>query len=375
MTDPDADSELLGQVYEAALDPARWPQAMAAIGARIDAQSAFLFSAHSPVEPKAMLQVHNQPAEMAEQFVSHWHVHDPWALAARRFDRMRRGTLVVGTELLPQAMFRHTAFSADFARHFDIDAMLGSVLFDGTEDDPMPFTNLCWYRPARRPGFQARDKAAVQRVLPHVRRALRLQRQLRALDGRRNPSAVALDSLEVASIVLDDALDVLECNPAGATLLGTRGTGYRHGQLRALGLDCAPSLAQAMAQCRGSLPVHIAMRLARPAPAVVKATLLALAPDQATTPGPAQLPRYLLLVPLPRAPLGTLGPQVADLFGLSAAELRVLEALLEGRSPGEAAEALGVSITTVRTHIQRLLAKTGTSRQVDLVRLLAGLRG
>ena len=35
------------------------------------------------------------------------------------------------------------------------------------------------------------------------------------------------------------------------------------------------------------------------------------------------------------------------------------------------AEALGISEATVKTHLQHLFAKTGTSRQIDLVKLVA----
>jgi DNA-binding CsgD family transcriptional regulator len=42
---------------------------------------------------------------------------------------------------------------------------------------------------------------------------------------------------------------------------------------------------------------------------------------------------------------------------------------VQGMAPAEAAEALGISLPTARTHLARLLDKTGTSRQADLVRL------
>jgi DNA-binding CsgD family transcriptional regulator len=35
------------------------------------------------------------------------------------------------------------------------------------------------------------------------------------------------------------------------------------------------------------------------------------------------------------------------------------------------AEALGIAESTVKTHLMRLFAKTGTNRQVDLVKLVA----
>jgi DNA-binding CsgD family transcriptional regulator len=41
----------------------------------------------------------------------------------------------------------------------------------------------------------------------------------------------------------------------------------------------------------------------------------------------------------------------------------------------ETAEALGIAETTTKTHLQRIFSKTGTSRQADLVRLVAGYTG
>ena len=38
----------------------------------------------------------------------------------------------------------------------------------------------------------------------------------------------------------------------------------------------------------------------------------------------------------------------------------------------EVAEALGIGEATVKTHLQRLFAKTDTSRQAELVKLVAG---
>ena len=48
-------------------------------------------------------------------------------------------------------------------------------------------------------------------------------------------------------------------------------------------------------------------------------------------------------------------------------EARVLLLLLERLSPREAAEALGVSLGTVRTHIKRLQAKSETHSLATLV--------
>lgn len=57
-------------------------------------------------------------------------------------------------------------------------------------------------------------------------------------------------------------------------------------------------------------------------------------------------------------------------FGLTAREAEVARTLVEGFAPDEAASQLGVSIATVRVHLRQLFAKTQTSRQAELVRLL-----
>jgi DNA-binding CsgD family transcriptional regulator/PAS domain-containing protein len=64
------------------------------------------------------------------------------------------------------------------------------------------------------------------------------------------------------------------------------------------------------------------------------------------------------------------GEAFARLYGLTGAELRVLLALAQGLGGKEAADMLGISEPTVRTHLQRIFSKTDTTRQADLVRLL-----
>jgi DNA-binding CsgD family transcriptional regulator len=59
-------------------------------------------------------------------------------------------------------------------------------------------------------------------------------------------------------------------------------------------------------------------------------------------------------------------------FKLTPMELRVLLAIVELGGVPEVAAALGVAGTTIRTHVRRLFEKTGTARQADFVKLVAG---
>ncbi len=65
----------------------------------------------------------------------------------------------------------------------------------------------------------------------------------------------------------------------------------------------------------------------------------------------------------------------ANPCALSRAEQRVCHLLSTGAKPKEIAEALGISIPTVRTHLRNLFAKTETTGQVDLIALVNETRG
>ena len=63
---------------------------------------------------------------------------------------------------------------------------------------------------------------------------------------------------------------------------------------------------------------------------------------------------------------------IANTFALTPAEMRVLMMIVQVGGVPEVAPVLGISETTVKTHLQHVFAKTGTSRQADLVKLVAG---
>ncbi len=60
-------------------------------------------------------------------------------------------------------------------------------------------------------------------------------------------------------------------------------------------------------------------------------------------------------------------------YNLTAAEARVAALLARGRTVEEVAELLSVQPNTIRVQLREVFAKTGTTRQADLVRLLTNL--
>jgi DNA-binding CsgD family transcriptional regulator len=90
-------------------------------------------------------------------------------------------------------------------------------------------------------------------------------------------------------------------------------------------------------------------------------------------PGGASLLALYAIDPFQQAALD--GEVLSRAYRLTRTEIRVAFELVQGQSVENIAEILCVSVHTVRTHVKNLFAKTGTSRQADLIRLLAGSLG
>jgi DNA-binding CsgD family transcriptional regulator len=62
---------------------------------------------------------------------------------------------------------------------------------------------------------------------------------------------------------------------------------------------------------------------------------------------------------------------IAQMFGLSPSQSRLVAALVAGESMADYAESAGVSINTAKTQMRRIFLKMGVKRQSELVRAIA----
>jgi DNA-binding CsgD family transcriptional regulator len=64
-----------------------------------------------------------------------------------------------------------------------------------------------------------------------------------------------------------------------------------------------------------------------------------------------------------------------QLYALTPTEARLADLLLQGLDVREAADQMQTTLETTRFHVKRVLAKTGTRRQTELMRLMLSLPG
>ena len=224
--------------------------------------------------------------------------------------------------------------------------------------------------------FTPTDIRLAHLLMPHLQAADRLTQRLSKADMLAATAFSVLDALPHAVFLLDRDGRILHCNGVADALL-QRGDRLvsRRGVLHAASQASTNRLAALLARAagRGGVPPSAGtLRLARGIREGGLA-LLAMPFRQEAEWSLIRAPAVLLCV----TELDVLPPpparQIAELFGLTAAEGVLAADLLAGLDLREIAERRGRSINTVRTHLARLMAKTDVNRQSELMRLLVSL--
>jgi DNA-binding CsgD family transcriptional regulator/PAS domain-containing protein len=216
------------------------------------------------------------------------------------------------------------------------------------------------------------DVELLRLLAPHIRRAVTISdlMDLKALE--RQALVATLDNLAAGVLIVANDSRILHVNRAAERMLG--GSGSLHvinGRLTARDGDDALVEALEMAgrneAAIGGAGIGVALKSAAGAPIV--AHVLPLSRGDLRT---RLIPRATAAVFLIDAsePLALSITAVAESFGLTRSESRLLAQLALGSTIASAAVALGIAETTTKTHLAHIFAKTGLSRQADLIALV-----
>lgn len=364
---------LIGDIYEAGMDAQGWPAVLQAILGHLDAHAGQLWTPTLPFpEQGGLIIEHAIDGAMYAQYQTYYHAHDVWKQQVVDRGLLYSGSSYVDAQLLPEQQWRQSEFWNDFLSEQEFYRLCGGVIDDGTQGGTPPVALAC-YRSPRADSFGRDELALLNRLLPHLNRSMRIRERL--AETRTAAAEAALDALATGVLVLARSGRVLLANAAAGTLLTRRKElGVRLGYLR---------LADGEAQRRlDALLAHAAQGFRRIGNASASIALgdptrngLVLSVAPAGSAGSLVTSRAVAVVflrPVPSVlPLDT--PMLRAVYGLTASEAALTLALAQGQTLEEYSASRGVSIHTVRTQMRAILGKTGTERQVDLLRvLLAG---
>jgi DNA-binding CsgD family transcriptional regulator len=368
---------LLDGIYGAIADPGQWPDTLTRISDYLGAVGGMVAYVAPAGRGRTFLVLGRLSQERSAIFQQHY-AWNPWTVAMQD---VPFGKAVILGSLVDKGALRKTGFYADVLAPQGIVDIVNVSYRAMARDGSVGGVGFCL---SERGSEQADEYARrLQRLAPHLDRALEASLQMgRLADGTRQLARV-MQLMPNPALLLDGKGRITQTNPPAESLLRA-GDGLafdRNGGLQlaaALPTETAAlskALMQALAVASGTgVELGGPLRLTRPSGAPPLLVLMVPLPPPAFALWELlEQARVMVLIVDPGAQSRAAVSAIQTTFGLTAAEARVAVLIASGLSGPQTAATLGVSLTTVKTHLKRCFEKTGVHSQVGLARLVGAL--
>jgi DNA-binding CsgD family transcriptional regulator len=367
--------ELIGMIYEAAVDLDRWPaflgrfaQAMNAGGTMIWVHDFDGNRTKLDVTPMSFASAIRFDPAFLESLTTYYSDRNVWV---QNETQLKPGVPVNSSMLYPDRDLPQTEWYNDWLRPQGYRYAIGGLVLREA-NLAVKFTCL---RTEKLGEYGPKELWFYAQLLPHLRRACAIYRRLATTQAALDGTRITLDLLPMGVWLFDSAGAVLIANRASKEL-ATRQNGLWLGSdgrarasdavqekalrrlisgatLTGLAQGSEPGGAIAIDRRDGSSPLHVLVSPLAVNSYVsrVAACAVAFISDPSAT---SKTPEYLF----------------QQLYGLTKAEARLASHLLMGKDVKGYAAEQQLSAVTVRSHLSQVLAKTGAKRQAELMRLV-----
>lgn len=349
--DPERYDSLVRSIYEGVLAPAGWHTVLDDLRTMLGCEQATYLVHHRPSQRTLVAEIAQLDLGFIRQYETQYEPLDPVRPAV---DAMPEGQWFIDERELGATTKGHSDFYQDFLRPYGLGAIICTPLINSG-----PTLAGLAFQSGTDDSRQGQAKARMlDPLLAHLQCAARLRIRFHELARRAELGKRLLDRFSIPLMIINVRSHILFGNTAaehwlkqGGSLSDRICTARR--SVRRADLDklaaaiCGPSSAAMPATIQLSGPdgaaIMVGLPLAASHPMSVDfhepvGMIAILAPDRATASGIALL---------------------RDLYGLSAAELRLVQAWTNADSLYDAAAVLNLSRDTVRTQIKAVFRKTG----------------
>ena len=355
-------NELVGEIYEGALDPKLMARALKSFLKLYDANFATLIL-RVPEQTDTGVMILAGDIEGAGDVCYMTYPQTSTPFANQPLDHV-----FTVDDIMSSTEWEQNVYFKMFCGPHDVYHLMGADI--STPDGGKLRFRVT--RPKHKPNFSPNERALCASFLPHLRRASQLHNLIDRSESLSDLYSQAISRLSVATLVLDESGSVLQSNPVADEILarsdGLKLVGGRleatypsdnrvlQQLIRSAFDPDAPKSAEAMSVTRPSGLVNLG---------VVVESIPSL--DWAEEKG-----QPAALVYIRDASSKSLASEVVtkQLFNLTKAETALAMELANGLSLEEAAEVLNIRRNTARAHLRSIFSKTGVRRQTELVRIM-----
>ena len=359
---------LTGQVYAAADEARHWPKTLGALAGALGADGGVLYVVDVPSGLTTFWSSAKLDRALLKAIRERYR---PLEFLNRIRTEFGRDQALTRGRVLADDEYEKSALYTEVLKAARVWHVLGGIV----AGDQATVAALGFHRPRDKAAF---DEAEIERFrvfAPHVGAADRLRQKIAALELRLGDAAEVLDRLPLGVLLVDGRGRIITMNRIARQIV-SQNDGLRADNARVCRADVAAErdrLAKLIASAANresvkGAPPGGAVKLTRPSG---KRALSVLVAPLTGTGQAAGLRRAAILYVRDserarRTPLRVL----ADAYGLTVSEARLLSALMEGKRLEDAASEFRVSVNTVKTHLQNIFRKTDTRRQSELLSLV-----
>jgi DNA-binding CsgD family transcriptional regulator/PAS domain-containing protein len=358
-------SEVVSTIYDCAVDPHCWPTAIEQIVAMLHGVQGVIMVFDPVAKRNCFYADWNTDRAAMQTYNEQYHGENPLIEASAHFDVEEPFNVLM---VMEPAQWLETRIYREFGATNDfLDNIAVALLKTPTRNGSFAVVR------GHAAGFAGPREIEIMRLLaPHLRKAISIADLIEMRELSAKTFEASFEALAVGVILVDERAGIVHANKAAQRLFAA-GDPVRseRGTLKSHAPDASERLAKA---------IDDATAVAGKDAPVAQVVYVPTADGQ---------PAFAHVLPIGSGARGRIEPRAvaavfitpaagdaalplqawAAAFGLTQAELRVLEMLIEGRNTAEIAEALDVASTTVRTHTARLMEKAGVNRQSELMRL------
>jgi DNA-binding CsgD family transcriptional regulator/PAS domain-containing protein len=363
-------ASLVGDIYDAALDPSQWPAVLEKTRHYLHGSAAAIFSKDA-VSKSLNVYYHcgETDPHYTQLYFSQYAKYDP-STTAHLLAEIEQP--ICTADIMAVQDFEKTRFYQEWGRPQGL-VDFGAVALEKSATGTAMFGV---FRQQQHGPIDDDTRWRLRQLAPHLRRAILVGRAIELKTAEAARLADALNSLSAGMFLIDAGGRIVHANTSGHELLA-EGAALRAagGRLVPTHADTARVLNEvSMAAGIGDAALGskgVALPLTgRDGESYIAHVLpLSSRARGRSVPGHAAVAAVFVRKATIQVP--STSEVIAKHYNLTPAELRILSAVVEIGSVPETAQALGIAEATVKTHLHRLFSKTGASRQADLVKLVA----
>lgn len=350
-------TDLIGEIYEAALNPGHWPDVLRLLCEEvIAAKSAAIMIDDFQLRTRTILGHHGLPRAAVITY----------NLGLARYDHAFKLQEQQPVGVARQIIDHHEARTLSpmyyrmILKPVDLGYVAGLSIFR-TDEWHVGFAA---HRGFAAPPFGEQEIGVIQQLYPHLKRAVRIHKEFSRLRARQQTIEDALSHMALGVLEVNADGGILDANEVALRILADHpAVAISDGRLRIADTGQQKLLQELLARMlvAGESCDHEVIGLDHPDAGHPLAVMARRG---------ARVGAVTLYLSDPGLPSDLSLEAMQSVFGFTPAEARVALALVNGLAMRDIAETHGVKEETVKSQLKSLFAKSGVSRQQDLVRVL-----